>query len=156
AAAQIATRHLARARLHIDIAAGAVQIQRERIFEGAARVIAEELGLFADVGLPAEKRLFQVPALLVHLAVDLRAQLFANRAVEALLRVGIPGVSDHRRERVVELVVDVGDLDLLYAKRHDREISRLRSGTADLTGFDRPVEGDPVTLAVAFFQIRSK
>ena len=34
-----------------------MQVEGERVLEGLARVIAEELGLFANVGLAAQERL---------------------------------------------------------------------------------------------------
>ena len=43
AAAQIAAGHLARAGFHVDIAAGAVQVQGQGIFESLPRVVAKSL-----------------------------------------------------------------------------------------------------------------
>src|SRR5437899_12490940 len=85
--AQIPAGHLARARFLIDIAADAVQIERERVFEGLRRVLAKELGFAANVRLPAEKGLFQMPAPLVHFAVNFAAQLLAERAKIRFLRL---------------------------------------------------------------------
>src|SRR5690349_4740892 len=69
--AQVAAGHLARTRIHVDIAAGAVEVQRQSILEGLPRVIAEQLGLVADIRLPAPQGLLQVPAPLVDFAVHL-------------------------------------------------------------------------------------
>ena len=64
-----------------------MQVERQGVLEGLAGVFAEELGFFADVGLAAQERLLEVPALFVHLAVHFGAQLLADGAVETLLHV---------------------------------------------------------------------
>src|SRR5262249_15017781 len=72
-AAQIPARHLTRTSLHVDIAARAVQVQRERILERLPRIFAEQLRLLADIRLPPQQGLLQMPAFLVDLAVDFGA-----------------------------------------------------------------------------------
>src|SRR5580698_6768417 len=43
ALAQVAAGHLARARLHVDIAAGAMQVKRQCVFEGLPCVVPKQL-----------------------------------------------------------------------------------------------------------------
>src|SRR5512143_3088163 len=59
AASQVSAGKLARAGLHVDVAADAVQIQRERVDERLTAVSTEQLGVAPRVGLPLEQRLLQ-------------------------------------------------------------------------------------------------
>ena len=68
-AAQEAARQLARTRLDIDVAADAVQVERQGIDEGVPDVLEEALRVPAERLLMPQELLFQVPALLIHLAV---------------------------------------------------------------------------------------
>src|SRR5260370_20744342 len=77
-APQIPAGHLARTGFHIDVAASAVQVQRQRVLKRLAGILPEQLRLFPDVALPPQQRLLEGPALFIHLAANLRAQLFAN------------------------------------------------------------------------------
>jgi hypothetical protein len=56
---QITAGHLAGAGFHVDIAAGAVEIKSQGIFERLAGVFTEELGFFADITLAAEQLEFK-------------------------------------------------------------------------------------------------
>ena len=77
--AQIAAGQLPRSRVDVDIAADAMQIQRQRIDEGLPRVVAKRLAS-ARCLLVRRRRLFQPPARLVHFAVRVRVQFLAQHA----------------------------------------------------------------------------
>src|ERR1035437_1001369 len=153
-AAQVAAGHLARAGFHIDIATRAVQVERQRGFEGLARVLAEQLGLRADVCLPALQRLLEMPALFIHFAVDFGAQLFADSAEKTLLHILRPALRHHSGKRVVELVVVVGNLDILHSQDEYQQARLLAARAGNVARLGGAFEGRTVhALAVALLDI---
>src|ERR1035437_2148418 len=154
AAAQVAAGHLARAGFHVDIAASAVQVERQRIFEGLARVFLEQLGLLADVGLAALQRLLEMPALFIHFAVDFGAQLFADGAEKTLLHILGPALRHYSGQGVVELVVVVGNLDIFHTQDEYQQALLLAARAGNVARLGGAFEGRTVhALAVALLDI---
>src|SRR5919199_1027809 len=69
-AAQIPARKLARTGLHVDVAAESVQVQRQRIDERLAGVVAEDLRI-GTKAWAVDHLLLHMPARLIYLAMHL-------------------------------------------------------------------------------------
>ena len=54
----------------VDVATSTVQVERKCVFKGLAGVLAEKLGLFADIRLASLKRLLEMPTTLIDLTVN--------------------------------------------------------------------------------------
>src|ERR1700682_5596865 len=75
--AKVPASQLAWARLHIDVAANSMEIERQRVDKGLPGVLAKQLGFTPDRRLTPHEILFETPALFVHFAMNSRVQLFA-------------------------------------------------------------------------------
>jgi hypothetical protein len=62
-----------------------VQVEGQGVLEGLAGILAEQLGVPAGIALAADEALLEMPAPLIHLAVDLRTQLLAQDAIELVI-----------------------------------------------------------------------
>ena len=101
--AEIPAGKLSRPRIHVDVAANAMQVQGQRINERLAGVGPEGFGAHGRLRTP--EGLFEPPAGLVHLAVNVRIQLIPHDpAVAGLDGLG-PILTQDSGQKVIKAVM---------------------------------------------------
>src|SRR5579862_3409633 len=111
---EISAGKLARARIHINVAANAVQVERQRIDKRLAGIGSKGFGAHGRLGAP--ESLFQPPTGLVHLSVNVRIQLIPHDpAVTGFNGLG-PMLSQNGGQQVVKAVMIFGYFLILERK----------------------------------------
>src|ERR1039458_8278326 len=129
----------------------------QRVFERLARVIAKQLGFLADVGLPAQQGLLEVPAFFIHFPVDFGAQFLANGPEKTLLDVLRPPFGHYARQRVVELIVVIGHFDVFHAHHQYQQPLAFDARTGNVPRFDGAFRSHAIqALAVSFLHVGSQ
>ena len=119
-------------------------------------VTAEQFGIPAHVRLALEKRLLQLPAFLVELAVDAAAQLLAQQLVEAGQPFGAEMVRGDGGDGAVEQVVVFGHLLVLDREDQHGISARAEAGGPDPDFLGRFLEEHLLAAGGGPLQVRNE
>ena len=133
--AEIAAGDLAGSGFDVDIAADAMEVERHGVAERLAGVFAEGLAVFAGGHGAAQKGLFEMPAAVVHFAVDFGAQFFAEQTVPGILHLCGPALGEQGSYFVEEKVMIVGNLLTFDGEEEGGEVVGQDAGGQNQFGF---------------------
>src|SRR5579883_3388348 len=119
AAAQVTAGKLSWTGIDVDVAADPVKVQSERIDERLPRIFAKRFAAAcAARARAAADGLFQSPARLIDLAVNVRSQFLAKHARVGCIHFFRPAFAHKGRKQAIEAIVILGDF-LIFQRENE-------------------------------------